>query len=501
MRATLLVGPLLTGLLSGCYGAVGSDKSNKSSQQPTESITVVINDLGMTFPPGLDENNNPYLKYIEDNTQLDVHVQIPPKEVYEEKLNVLMTSDRVPDMLDSFNNVWVDSNIKQGTLLPLDDLIDKYGPELKAKIPQEAWDRVRYNGKIYAIPSLNEVKGTELMYGRKDWLDRLGLKPPVTLDDYYNVIKAFTLDDPDGNGLNDTYGLILTEILGRSAPFFGAFGTQLDEWLERDGKLVYGSVLPETKEALQFLNRLYKEKLLDPEFPLNKNSTLNEKIAGGKVGLFSAAWYDTRGPIDQNKAMDPNAQWTALEFPTGPQGKNGVYSNDLIRGYNVIPVRASNPEGVIRFLNFIVGKGYKDLKLGFENEIWSMVDGKMVTNFSEHNKHLYRGMYQSLVDVNDPVLDKERLDSLGDFHLFDNLQTIEKHLIPNLFYGVPTPSMANDNWKKTSINELFIKIIVGVEPIDSFDRFVESWYREGGSDITREVNEWYKDQKDVKSNG
>ena len=73
---------------------------------------------------------------------------------------------------------------------------------------------------------MNEVTGAELMYVRKDWLDRLGLEPPETLEEYYEVIRAFTLDDPDGNGVQDTIGLTLTSKLGRSSPFFGAFGTR-----------------------------------------------------------------------------------------------------------------------------------------------------------------------------------------------------------------------------------------------------------------------------------
>lgn len=464
-------------------------------------ISMIINDLGMVFPEGLDENDNPYIQYIEDETKLDLHVSIPPQEVYEEKLNVIMASRNLPDLIHSFNPVWYDEYVKKGAFLPLDDYIDKFGQDLKAYIPEEAWDRMRYNGHIYAIPSLTETQGIELMYVRKDWLDNLGLKPPRTLDEYYTVIKAFAQNDPDRNGLHDTMGLILTENMGRTAPFFGAFGVQLDSWVERDGKLVNGSTLPETKEALTFLAKLYQEGLIDPEFPLNRNSVFIEKIQNGQVGMFSAAWYDTRGPIALNKKKDPHAEWIALEYPVGPQGFSGVYDKDLIRGFNVVPAGTSHPEEVIRLLNFIAGEGRQSLKLGFENEIWTMQDGKMVTNFAEHDKHLYRGIYQALVDVFDPEMSKMRLDSLGDFHLYENLQIVESNLIRNQFFGTPTPAMTKYAAHLEELQQIFTEIVMGIVPLDAFDEFVERWYQEGGAEITKEVNAWYADRQKEKGRG
>ncbi|PAD80233.1 peptide permease [Paenibacillus campinasensis] len=481
-------------LSAGCDGPRLPTPDHPPDAKPKSPINIVISNLGMTFPAGMDENDNRYLNYIEEQTGLDIRVNTPPPEVYNEKLDVIMSSGNLPDMLHTYDPVWFDHYAKLGALHPLDELLDQYGPNLKAKIPAEVWDRVKYGGNIYAVPSLNEVTGVELMYVRKDWLDRLELAPPVTLEDYYEVIRGFTLDDPDGNGQQDTIGLTLTSKLGRSSPFFGAFGTQLDTWFERDGKLVYGNILPETKEALAFFNRLYQENLLDSEFPLNLQSSVHEKIENGKVGLFSAAWYDTRGPIAANKLKDPNAEWIMLEYPTGPEGHSGVYGKDVIRGYNVIPATSEHAAEVIKMLDFIVSD-YRTLKLGFENEIWRWENGVMVTDFALHDEHLYRGIYQSLVDVPDPVLFKERLDSLGDFNLYNNLEMINQHIIPNAFYGVPTPAMSKYSKKLDRMEDVFTKIIMGIEPLDAFDTYVEQWRQEGGDEITKEVNEWYTRQE------
>ncbi|WP_214629253.1 extracellular solute-binding protein [Paenibacillus agaridevorans] len=485
-KVLLFAAAAMTILASGCHPS----EQPASIQQSRIPISMVINKLGMTFPDGMDENENPYIHYIREQTNLDLRVNIPPEEVYEEKLNVIMASGSRPDLIHSFNPVWFDEYVKKGAFLPLDDYIEQYGQDLKQLIPEEAWERMRYNGKIYSIPSLTEVQGIELMYARKDWLDNLGLEPPETLDEYYEVIRAFAQDDPDQNGLNDTIGLILMEDMGRAAPFFGAFGVQPGLWLERDGKLANGSTLPETKEALAFLAKLYREGLMDPVFPLNRNNMFIEKIANGQVGMFSATWYDTRGPIAQNKKKDPNAEWIPLAYPVGPRGDSGVYDKDLIRGYNVVPAGTAHPEEVVKLLNFIAGAGREVLRLGFEGEIWNIVEGKMVTNFEEHDKHLYRGIYQSLVDVIDPVMAKTRLDSLGDFHLYENLQIIEQNLIRNEFYGNPTPAMSKYSGQLEELQNIFTSIVLGIVPLDRFDSFVEEWKREGGDKVTDEVNRW-----------
>lgn len=479
--------------VTGCSFNPSKSPSPSGDGRIRPEIQIVISNLGMTFPEGMDENDNRYLSYIEEQTGLDIQVNTPPTEVYDEKLDVIMSSGNLPDMLHAYEPVWFDNYVKQGALLPLDDLIDQYGPHLKAKIPPEVWDRVKYGGKIYAVPSLNEVTGIELMYARKDWLDRLGLDPPETLDEYYEVIRAFAQDDPDGNGLQDTVGLTFTANLGRSSPFFGAFGTQLDTWFERDGKLVYGNILPETKEALGFLARLYQEGLLEREFPLNLQTNLSEKIEYGKVGLFSATWYDTRAPIAANMKQDPNARWIPLEYPTGPKGDKGVYGIDVIRGYNVIPASSTHAAEVIQLLDFIASD-YKTLKLGFENEIWRQDGDRIVTDFALHDESLYRGIYQSLVDVPDETLFKLRLDSLGDFNLYNNIQTIHRNIMPNAFYGIPTPAMGKYNENLDRLEDVFVKIIMGIEPLDAFDRYVEQWKAAGGSEITKEVNRWYESE-------
>ncbi|WP_261807633.1 extracellular solute-binding protein [Paenibacillus sp. N3.4] len=385
--------------------------------------------------------------------------------------------------------------MNQKALMSLNDYIEKYGANLKAKIPKEAWDNVTVEGNIYAIPSLNEVNGTEIIYARKDWLDKLGLKPPRTIQEYTAVMKAFAEGDPDGNGRKDTYGLSILEHLERTSPFLGAFGVQMNAWYERDGKLVYSGILPEMKEALAYLRSLYDQDILDPEFPLNKIDVLGEKVATGRVGLYSAAWFDTRTHIAENRKNDPSAEWIPLDFPVGPKGNHGVYSTSNVRSYNVVPLKSHNAEAVVKFLDFIAGPGQQALKLGFENEVWTRVNGKLSIRFAEHTKHAYRGIYGALVDTVEKEMTKDRLEGLGEqFRLYDNLQRIESNLMENRFNGPPTPAMGKHQVKLSKLQEeTYTLIITGLSPIEEFDAFVKKWKESGGDEISGEVNEWWRE--------
>ncbi|MCP1160622.1 extracellular solute-binding protein [Bacillus infantis] len=460
------------------------EKDSKEGQK----IDIVVNNYGRTFPSGMDENKNPYLEYIEENTGIDVSVQVPPAEGYMERLNVLMASDDLPDLIYSPDANWFVNYVNQQALTPLTDIVEKHGKNLKKLIPEEAWEAVTVDGEIYAIPHILQEEGSEIMYARQDWLDELGLEKPETLDEYVNVLREF-------KAKKDNTGLIMTDTLGRISPFLGAFGIQRSQWVERDGKLVYSSTTPEMKEALAFLADMYKEGLLDKEFPSNSLSVLGEKVANDRAGLFTAAWWDPRGPILTNQQNNPDAKWTSLEYPVGPNGDSGTAGSALVRGYNAVPVTSDNAEAVVKYLDFIVSDGFRDIFLGFEDDVWSMKDGVASTDFEKHNEHLYRQMYVT-VEPLDPETTKIRLDSLGlEFGLYDNVTKIGEHAMHTEYQGPPTRASGQYGGQlKTMEDEVFSNIIAGNEPIDAFDKFVERWNKEGGQEWTNEVNEWYKNK-------
>ncbi|WJH33458.1 extracellular solute-binding protein [Paenibacillus sp. CC-CFT747] len=456
---------LLPVFSTGCT-VLGPSSPQASPNEKSREIKIVANSLGVAFPKGTDVNHNPYVDYIEKETGIRLNVTLPPLNGYDEKLNLIMGSGTGLDMINTSNSSWFVHHVNRHALLPLTGLIEKYGPNLKKKIPQEAWDMVTVNGEIYAIPSLNEVKGNEIMYARKDWLDRLGLKPPHTLEEYTAVMKAFAGQDPDGDGRKDTYGFSMLESMGRTSPLLGAFGVQWNAWYERDGKLVYSGILPEMKQALAYFRDLYEQDVLDPEFPINKMEVLGDKITNGQVGLYSAAWSDTRMYIAANRAKDPKAEWIPLDFPVGSGGRSGVYNTPVVRSYNMIPVGSEHAEEVIRFLDFVAGPGQTTLKLGFQGDVWTRENDRLAIRFDRHVEQGYRGIYGALADMADPVMTKERLEALGpSLRLSENVQSIESHLMINRFTGPSVPAMGKHQVKLSGLQEeTFTRIVAGISP-------------------------------------
>ncbi|MCY9514282.1 extracellular solute-binding protein [Paenibacillus apiarius] len=485
------MGCALSMSLISCHSA-NLEQKNVERDVSNPAVTVMLNSLGISFPEPLTENDNPYLSYIEAKTGLNVEVIIPPSHRYEDRVGVMMMSNHTPDLISISDPNWVSHYARKQMLAPLDHLIARYAPQLKERIPPEVWEQVSFNGQVYAIPSLNEAEGLEMMYVRKDWLDRFGLKPPETLEELVEMMRAFVALDPDGNGVRDTYGTSFVEDFGRSSPWFGAFGVQLNQWVERDGKLVYSNILPEMKDALAFLRGLVEEGLVDPLFPIQTQRGLERQVMEGSLGLFTGTWYDTRGVLEKSAARHPRAEWIAIPYPQGPGG-TGIYALPAVRSYQVIPASSSHAVEALKLLNFISGEGRDTLKFGFEGEVWAWKDGKRVTNMEAHNRDQYRGLYANLSDIPDEGYTQSRLDALGmHYHLHDNLRYMAAYVRPSAFQSLPTPAMTRYAPLLLKKNDMLIDIVLGNRPLDDFERYAAAWLAEGGEEMTREANAWYQ---------
>ena len=153
---------------------------------------------------------------------------------------------------------------------------------------------VKYKGEQYAIPYVNDP-GKLLFFARQDWLNNLELKNPENIEEFTEMLRKFTYNDPDGNGENDTWGLTSygsgnNEYLTSLSPIFGAFGMQPQQYYIKDNKVYASSISEEYKAAIEYISGLYKEKLIDPEIFLHKTDQAKQKLLQGKSGVFCAWW-------------------------------------------------------------------------------------------------------------------------------------------------------------------------------------------------------------------
>lgn len=248
-----------------------------------------------------------FFKEYQKKTGIEIEWIEIPQANHPEKINLLLASGDLPDIFLNGRGL-TDSHIitygPSGAFIPLEDLIEEYAPNITAflnKYPDVKKSITAPDGHIYALPSLNEASALENrdnMFINKKWLDTLDLDVPTTIDEFYNVLKAFKEKDPNGNGIADEIPwsyLPNNGILG-NVSYFGAFGVIDDvdnHLMVKDGKPLFVPASEEYKEGLKFLQRLYSEGLLDEEV---YTQSRKELIAKGQtedtsLGVFSI-WLD-----------------------------------------------------------------------------------------------------------------------------------------------------------------------------------------------------------------
>jgi putative aldouronate transport system substrate-binding protein len=220
-------------------------------------------------------------------------------------------------------------------------------PEIIA--PSE-WERItQEDGEIYGV--FNKFEQGTLPIVRADWMEKLGFDPPETLDDYYELLKAFTFNDPDGNGKDDTYGLAIGYTLYDTVGLFGAYGLMRGFLKDVDGNLYAPYATEDAIPVYEWLAKLYAEGILEPNFVTNKSSNFRDLFMTDKAGMtfYWAAWV---GLFNQQvKAENPDSPFKArgLVPPKGPGGRLLKAGSD---GLMLIPRNSKNKEAAFKVMEF-----------------------------------------------------------------------------------------------------------------------------------------------------
>lgn len=481
MLRTSLVFSAICGLMLA--GVLGLGESAAADR-----VTVTV-----MYPPprALPPANDPIKAELEKRLGIELKVINPPLEGYIEKLGILIASRDLPDIFNSpWQNDWR-SYVDQGVVLALDDYLSEF-PNL-SRIPKSDWDKVRYKGKIYAVP-VGGFKNFAGLFIRKDWLDRLGLPIPTTMDDMYTVLKAFTEKDPDGNGRRDTYGLT-AQVSGVDGScfqwVFGAYGSMYSSTrsifrLTTDGKDIVNMNLDAANlEALRFLNRLSKEGILDPEWVINTPDQIYMKLAQGRVGCIWYTWnvpyvLDTRYNL---KEVDPNAHWVHIRPPVGPGGKSSLGKEQGLVSVIMVSANCKNPRQALRLLDYMASdEGMKLVNYGIEGKHYNYVDGKLV--FTDEGKQDWVSHYALLKVGFDTDFWMAKYGAYGN--ILKDLAT-NMPLTVDIADGITTDAMKKYDADLVSyVNEMYAKFITGEESLKNWDKFVDTARKKYHADEIKE---------------
>ncbi|MNW38208.1 Lipoprotein LipO precursor [compost metagenome] len=326
--------------LSGCSGggesknqAVNPDQDANFNKTGLPIVKEAVT-LKMVSPKAAlapDYSKMEIFKRLEKQTNVKINWENIPDTDFAEKKNLLLASGDLPDAFygAGFTDYDLINYGKDGTIIPLEDLIDKYAPNLKALLDRRPDIKLAItapDGHIYGLPSWEENKlDTNPFFHviNKNWLDKLGLKVPQTLDEYTQTLIAFKTKDPNGNGKADEIPLSFMHMQWCSdiAGIFGAFGLpdNLEHRIVREGKVIFTASQPQYKEALKYIHdNWYKQGLIDRE---SFTQDAAQYLAKGKTPdetLGSYVWWEVEEVVGPERSKD-YALLPPLKGPNGDQ--------------------------------------------------------------------------------------------------------------------------------------------------------------------------------------
>lgn len=398
MAVSVISAVAAVSLIAGC------SSSDSSSSQPAQSaaeagtttpatakkdpvtIKVEVFDRGNS-PAGMTVTKNEQTKFVKENftakTNINVEYVPVPRSQEVEKLNILMASGDAPDIVFTYDMNTVYKYVQQGGLTELGEIIDKYGPDLKAFLGKETLDTGIFDKGQYAIPAKRVYLGKYSSMIRQDWLDKLSLPLPKTTDDVYNVLKAFKDKDPGGLGAkNIPLGFTLTP--ASYEPIIWSFlkpGTEeqqytLTQQVSHENMLL----MPGHKDAVQFLNKLFNEGLMSPDFALDKDrKKLDQDITNGMVGMYSedaGNSYYNDGAIDVLAKNVASAKLVPVDPYTNEEGKHAKPAYAPTGIYIIVPKTSKHAAEAVQYLNWMAQKDPMfTLRFGVEGQNFTMVDG------------------------------------------------------------------------------------------------------------------------------
>ncbi|CAG7648618.1 hypothetical protein PAESOLCIP111_05644 [Paenibacillus solanacearum] len=511
-------------LLAACSKDNTAGNAAKSSATPLseagkypvntqETITSweQINNNLTTFVTNLADS--PFGKQLEKETGVKVKYAHPADGQSKEQFNLLIGSNNLPDVIEyDWNNAYPggpEKAMADKVIVPLNDLIDKQAPNLKKILQQDKeLDKMLKtdSGKYYVFPMIRPDNGLVFRGPmiRKDWLDELNLPLPTTIDEWYTVLKAFK----EKKGATAPFTAQYSNELNIQDAFIGAFRTANRYYIDDQGKVKYGPIDPQFKDALALLRKWYAEGLIDKDFALNTDSKgLDNKMvsdaSGATVGLLSGGmgrW------MEAGKKKDPKYRLVAAPYPTLKKGERAFIGQRDFK-YNpaaskAVTAAAKNPELAVKWLDFAYSeKGKMLFNFGIEGESYTISNGTpaFTDKITKDPKYNLQQMVTQYTKPNGPFPGDPR-KNFNTFPEQDEAIKIweqtdaAKHVLP--LFITPTVEESKEVAKiNTAIasykEEMFVKFVMGKEPIDKFDDYVKRIKEMGSDKVTKIYQDAY----------
>jgi putative aldouronate transport system substrate-binding protein len=488
---------MLLSSLVACSNSQQSSGTAANGKTSKPSISIMTTSFS-TAPPTA---SSPALKALEKYTGANITVNYVPNSAYIDKLNVTLASGQlptimmIPDKIPSFI-----SAVRNGAFWDLTPYLKDY-PNLSKANPITL-QNTEIDGKVYGIYRARPL-GRNGVFFREDWLKKLGLKEPKTIDDFYNVLKAFTYNDPDGDGKNDTYGMVISKFTGPFDIMQTWFGAPNKWGSTKDGKLQPDFMTPEYMNALKFFKKLYDEKLINQDFAVMDPAKWDTPFENGQAGVIGNVLDQAHRDQNAMEKANPNLKDVVgvLGAVSGPEGLHNLPTAGW-SGMLAIPKSSVKTldqlKQVLSFLDKLNNEPAQTFAYdGIEGRDYKIENGKFVPLVTLENPLVneYQDLNQFLPGIpenNYKHPDYTPLQNKENQIMKDN----EKIVVANPAASLVSKVYAQKGQQLDNIiNDARIKFIVGQIDENGFKDAIKLWRSSGGDDYIAEINKLYKENK------
>lgn len=507
---------------------------------PEEVVYTLGKMTGMNnsnLPKGDTYEDNGYTRYLKKqlNIQNKDVFEAGENDNYQETVSMTIASRELPDVMVvndmDMLQLLVDNDLVEDLTQVYEDCTSSRIKDIYNSYGSEILNNVTFDGKLMALPETNIDDGPSLCWLRKDWMDKLGLDAPETVEDVENIVHEFVQKDPGGNGKGETVGLVcddeLTGGCGYSYEYqndiiFASFGAFPKQWIyNKDGEVVYGSVQNEAKAALGKLRQMYQQGTLDNNFLMRESSNIIELIVSGKCGSFFGPWWSPNNPLMSAMQKNPNAEWQPYLIQTDKDGQTSFASQNPNDKYVVVRKGYKHPEIIMKIVSVLfddlrydeedvremeryyqdnvdptarplaINVDYKDALMRCYDSLKDAIQGRKKL---EDLGLLEGAYYISCSKYLDRKKDTSAQKSWEDWAAYASRMTAcsvlrkgQTRQVKSLFFG-ETKTMKSNWWRLEELEKkAYLEIVTGQKPLSYFDEFVKEWNRQGGEKIRGEV--------------
>ncbi|WP_313559905.1 extracellular solute-binding protein [Ruminiclostridium cellobioparum] len=505
--------------------ASSTGSSAASDTKPAISEVTAVRPIpdDLKFPEGDSLENNIWTRQYESDLGIKLKYKwMTPVAQYEQKLNISIASGDIPDIFQ-VNSVQLKQLVEDDQLADLTGIYEKNASEYTKNVLNQDGNALlsaTFDGKLLAIPKMGSGLGqTNVLWVRTDWLKKLNLQEPKTMDDVIKIAQAFTENDPDGNNKKDTYGFgINKDLWGMFASlegFFNGYGAYPNTWIEDgSGNLVNGNIMPEMKTALASLKDMFSKGYIDPEFGVKDSFKVSANVGEGKIGMLYGLFWNM-GWLSDAKKANPDMTWKPFGIVGTKEGGALAQVPFPVSTYYVVNKKAANPEAIIEMLNLQLEKCFGEtaepgkynvdqagnpifeyplIYSDAQVKVSKALESKDTSALNAEEK----GYYDQIQAYRGGDLSGWPTEMMygpeGSLAVINGYAT-NKKVYDNRYFGPPTSTMTQKDATLSQIQlQTFTDIIMNGD-INQFEKYVTDWKSLGGDAITSEVNKWNSERK------